>query len=90
MADNITIEVGYAIIECQKCGHKIGHTVKINGETWPVIGGVMMDYVKGVCVECGQVFFWSVVEQQLSRLIERTLEQRNKWREERMRVNHLS
>ena len=68
------------IIVCQKCGQKIGHTVKIDGESWPVVGGVMVDYIKGVCVECGEVFFWSVVEQQLSRLIKHSLEQRKKYR----------
>lgn len=80
MSENITIEVGTKIIACQKCGNKIGHTVNINDETWPVVGGVMVDYLKGVCVECGEVFFWSVAEQQLSRLVRRSLEQRKKYR----------
>lgn len=79
MAENVTIEVTNAIIECQKCGHKIGYTIKIDDQTWPVVGGVLVDYIKGVCVHCGQEFYWSITEQQLSRLVKRTLEQRKKY-----------
>lgn len=80
MSEKVTIMLEPAIIECQKCGHIIGHTVQIGEQSWPVIGGVLVDYIKGVCTHCGQEFYWSITEQQLSRLVRNALEQRKKYR----------
>lgn len=79
MAENGTIEVENVIIECQKCNHQIGQMEKIGEQSWPVIGGVLVDYIKGVCTYCGQEFYWSITEQQLSRLVRNVLEQKKKY-----------
>lgn len=67
-------------IECEKCGNKIGQMGRVGAHECLVVNGIAVNAMKGACVHCGQEFYWSISEQQLSRLIGRTLEQRKKYR----------
>ena len=66
------------IIVCQKCGNKIGHTEIIGGHECLVVNGIAVNVMKGACIACGEEFYWSISEQQLSKLIKLVLEQRKK------------
>ncbi len=57
------------IIECQKCGREVGRIVEIDGMDWLNVNGIAVNYMKGVCIDCGQEFHWSLSERQLARLI---------------------
>lgn len=59
------------IITCQKCQSKIGETAEIQGGEWLVINGVAVNVLRGVCLNCGEEFHWSISERALARLIKR-------------------
>lgn len=56
------------IIECQKCGREIGKIQKVFSNDWLVVNGIAITVMRGVCVDCGQEFHWSISEKKLAQL----------------------
>lgn len=56
------------VIECQKCGHEIGRIESIRDSDWLVVNGIAITVMRGVCVDCGQEFHWSISEKKLAQL----------------------
>lgn len=58
-------------ITCAKCGTKIGNIVVVDDQEWLSVNGVIVTVMRGVCVNCGAEFHWSISERTLAKLINR-------------------
>ena len=67
-------------IECPKCGMVHGEVRAIEGCESLVIGQLAVNNLRGVCLNCGYEFYWSLSERALARLIKKALENRAKYK----------
>lgn len=61
-----------AVVKCGSCGAVIGEMFTIEpGQVRLLVGGVLVNVARGVCVSCGAEFHWSISERMLAELIQR-------------------
>ena len=58
------------IIHCQKCGNAIGKIVTVAGVKVLNVNGIYVINLKGVCSNCGAMFYYSVSVGELKRAFE--------------------
>ena len=67
-------------IVCPKCGLTHGEVREIEGHESLIIGQLAINNLRGVCLNCGYEFYWSLSERALARLIKRALDNGAKYR----------
>jgi hypothetical protein len=53
---------------CKHCGHLIGELRDINGMDYLVINGVLVSYMRGLCI-CGKPVSYAISDQVLEKLL---------------------
>jgi len=55
-------------LDCSRCGNEIGKYVKVEGQEFLQVGGILSREAHGVCIQCGREFHWSVPDRKLGKL----------------------
>ncbi|NMC54986.1 MAG: hypothetical protein GYA48_15270 [Chloroflexi bacterium] len=64
-------------IYCPKCQRVVGDVVIIENREWLKVNGIAVNVMRGVCLECGAEFHWSISERMLSQLVEHVIKLRD-------------
>ena len=56
-------------VQCPHCHSEIGEAVNIDGLVMLRIGALLIRDAQGVCMQCGHVFYWSVSNKIIARII---------------------
>lgn len=59
------------VIRCARCGKVIGRIVFVDNQECLAINTIVVTVLRGVCVNCGAEFHWSISERTLAKLINR-------------------
>lgn len=57
----------------QDCHAIIGEAININGLVMLRVGTLLIRDAQGVCMQCGRVFYWSVSNRILARIVREEL-----------------
>lgn len=61
------------IVECPGCNAPIGEAINIEGMIFLRIGTLLIKDAQAMCMHCGRLFYWSVSNKLLSRIVQRAL-----------------
>lgn len=65
------------VIRCTNCNAEIGRVICVdNGQERLQAGGILVNVARGVCIQCGAEFHWSISERMLAELVQQIIEMR--------------
>lgn len=66
-----TVDPNHELLNCSRCGIKIGRFLMVEGEEMIQIGGLVVSEIHGNCAQCGHEFHYSLNARRLEQLIRR-------------------
>jgi hypothetical protein len=63
------VTAGDEAVRCGNCQAEVGRMVRVGGEDWLQVGGLVVRNVFGVCMGCQTPFAWSAGDRLLAELL---------------------